>query len=82
MNGVAFRLIGPAPPRPLQRPVDPRHLLELRAQAQAVIAGIDAVLRSALVRRIERRSAAAAAQQRPVGVPIEYHAAGRVPRVR
>jgi hypothetical protein len=71
----------PAPLQPLQRPVDPVRLLVLRAQVQAAIADIDAALPAARIRRIERRSAVAA-QQRPVGVPIEYHGGGRVLGVR
>ena len=64
-----------------QRPADRKHLIELWVQAQAVIVGIDETLSTARVRSIERRSAAAA-QQYPVGVPIEYHGGGRIIGVR
>ena len=71
------------PPRPVDQK---QHLLELRVQVAALIADIDRTLSTARIRRIERRSTAAAAaaraQQRPVGVPIEYHGGGYVLSVR
>jgi hypothetical protein len=81
MSAVAFRVIVPLPPQPLQRPVDLMRLVELRARVVAAIADIDRLVEMRS-RSIERRSAASAVDQRPVGVPIEYHAAGRVLGVR
>jgi hypothetical protein len=82
MSAVSFRLLGPAPPQPLQRPVDPIRLLEMRARLQLAIADIDRALSRPRLGRIERRSSAPAVDQRPVGVPIEYHCAGRILGVR
>lgn len=83
MSGLAFQLIGPAPPqRPLQRLVDPMRMLDLRARVQLAIADIDRALSRPRLGHIERRSSPRGVDQRPVGVPIEYHTAGRVVAVR
>ena len=85
MSGVAFQLIGPAPPqRPLQRTVDSMRLLELRARVVAGIADIDRALVEMRSRSIKRRSAAPALpdDRPPPGTPIEYSGGGYVLSVK
>jgi hypothetical protein len=80
MSGVAFQIIAPLPPQPLQRTVDPMRLLELRARVMAAIADIDRALVEMRSRSIERRSAAPAPpdDRPPPGAPIEYSGGGYV----
>jgi hypothetical protein len=74
-SSVAFQIIVPLPEPP---PVDPRRLLEMRAQTQAIITGIDRALSTARIRRIERRSGD---QRSPPGTPVE-HRRGKIIGVR